>query len=157
MKQYVPFLADKQVEQDDSSALDEMRETLGEGENDPGTDENVEESSDENENMSDTDQGVEVEDLIEETVEETTQVENTTPPVTSGDGPYHIIAGAFSSQVNADRLAKKLQGEGLPASVIMNVGMHTVSMKSFASAADANASLTEMKSHSSGAWVLFKQ
>ncbi len=156
MKQYVPFLADEKVGDTESNALDEMRETMGGDKTDSNensdteNDEIIDKVNDENDEVD------VVEDPIDETTNET-PVNNTPLPITSGNDPYHIIAGAFSSQKNANRLAKKLQGEGLPASVIMNGGMHTVSMKSFSSAADANASLAEMKEYSGSAWVLFKQ
>lgn len=144
-KQYVPFLADNNSDDADADddVLDKMKETMGEEESN-GPDEIIDdpETSEEPGNEPDV---------------EEPPVENTPSPVTSSEnGPYHVIAGAFSSKVNADRLAKKLQDAGLPASVIMNGGMHTVSMKSFESVSDANASLAEMKGHSSGAWVLYK-
>ena len=145
----MPFLVDNAS--DDSDALDKMKEILGEDEsNDP--DENTEfdpdEIIDDSENPEESEDGPDVEEPT---------VENTSPPATSsGNGPYHVIAGAFSSRANAERLVKKLQDAGLPASVIMNGGIHTVSMKSFQNRSEANASLVEMKGHSSGAWVLYK-
>ena len=152
MKQYVPFLADEKVEDDEPSALDEMKETLGEIDSENGTNDD----DDSNEETIDDEEQDGSEEIIEEVIEDPVQVDNTPPPASSGNGPYHIVAGAFSSQENANRLAKKLQDAGLPASVIINGGMHTVSMKSFANAAEANSSLSSMKEHASSAWVLYK-
>lgn len=148
-KQYVPFLVDNAS--DDSDALDKMKEILGEDESndlDENTEFDPDEIIDDSENPEESEDGPDVEEPT---------VENTSPPATSsGNGPYHVIAGAFSSRANAERLVKKLQDAGLPASVIMNGGIHTVSMKSFQNRSEANASLVEMKGHSSGAWVLYK-
>jgi hypothetical protein len=154
-KQYVPFLADEESKEDKSGALDKMKETIGDDEiNDPDEVIDPDEIIDGSENPEEPSNGI---DESEPTVEEPPVETPPSPVISSAAGPYHVIAGAFSSRANADRLANKLQDAGLPSSVIMNGGMHTVSMKSFASISDANASLTEMKGHSSGAWVLYKQ
>ncbi|MGV3612096.1 MAG: SPOR domain-containing protein [Fluviicola sp.] len=83
-----------------------------------------------------------------------------TPKTTStasfdGTKPFHIIAGSFGSEANANRLAGKLQSKGFPeASVTMNGGMYRVSVKGFATLNEATAEAASVQSSVPGAWVM---
>ncbi|WP_430402566.1 SPOR domain-containing protein [Fluviicola sp.] len=83
-----------------------------------------------------------------------------TPKATSsatfdGSKPFHIIAGSFGSEANANRLASKLQSKGFgEASVTMNGGMYRVSVKGFSTLNEATAEAASMQSSIPGAWVM---
>ncbi|WP_294669412.1 SPOR domain-containing protein [uncultured Fluviicola sp.] len=72
-----------------------------------------------------------------------------------GSKHFHIIAGSFGSEANANRLAGKLQAKGFgEASVTMNGGMYRVSVKGFATLNEATAEAASIQSSVPGAWVL---
>ncbi len=72
-----------------------------------------------------------------------------------GTKPFHIIAGSFGSEANANRLAGKLQSKGFAeASVTMNGGMYRVSVKGFATLNEATAEAASIQSSVPGAWVM---
>lgn len=72
-----------------------------------------------------------------------------------GSKHFHIIAGSFGSEANANRLAGKLQSKGFSeASVTMNSGMYRVSIKGFATLNEATAEAANIQSSVPGAWVL---
>jgi outer membrane biosynthesis protein TonB len=72
-----------------------------------------------------------------------------------GSKHFHIIAGSFGSEANANRLAEKLQAKGFgEASVTMNGGMYRVSVKGFATLNEATAEAASIQSSVPGAWVL---
>jgi hypothetical protein len=72
-----------------------------------------------------------------------------------GSKHFHIIAGSFGSEANANRLAGKLQSKGFAeASVTMNSGMYRVSIKGFATLNEATAEAANIQSSVPGAWVL---
>lgn len=69
----------------------------------------------------------------------------------SGDSPYHIIAGSFGMEENANRMAKKLQDEGKDSKVLGKFDdMYMVSYASFASQAEASEAL---KSSGVKGWI----
>ena len=69
------------------------------------------------------------------------------------NGGFHIIAGAFSSEANANRMADKYRAEGYSVNVGLGRGMNLVSIKSFSTKAAANAGLTDLKSAVPKGWV----
>jgi cell division septation protein DedD/nucleoid DNA-binding protein len=72
-----------------------------------------------------------------------------------GSKHFHIIAGSFGSEANANRLASKLQSKGFgEASVTMNGGMYRVSVKGFSTLNEATAEAASLQSSVPGAWVL---
>lgn len=72
-----------------------------------------------------------------------------------GSKHFHVIAGSFGSEANANRLAGKLQSKGFAeASVTMNGGMYRVSVKGFATLNEATAEAASIQSSVPGAWVL---
>ena len=72
-----------------------------------------------------------------------------------GSKPFHVIAGSFGSEANANKLAGKLQSKGFgEASVTMNSGMYRVSVKGFATLNEATAEAATIQSSVPGAWVL---
>ena len=78
-------------------------------------------------------------------------------PVASG--AYHVIAGCFSNEANADKLLAQLRGEGLPARRIGQTakGLHIVTYASYASRREALQGLSQIKrEHSAEAWLLKK-
>ncbi len=83
-----------------------------------------------------------------------------TPKTTSaasfdGSKHFHVIAGSFGSEANANKLAGKLQSKGFgEASVTMNNGMYRVSVKGFATLNEATAEAANIQSSVPGAWVL---
>lgn len=83
-----------------------------------------------------------------------------TPKTTStasfdGSKHFHVIAGSFGSEANANKLAGKLQSKGFgEASVTMNNGMYRVSVKGFATLNEATAEAASIQSSVPGAWVL---
>lgn len=69
--------------------------------------------------------------------------------------PYHIIAGSFSTEENANRLAKKLASQGKSPSVLGDSnGKYRVSTSSFSSNSEAMQALSTEKADFPNAWVL---
>lgn len=166
LKQHVPFLADD-LEKDSLDTIDYKSQKLKSA-NDksreyiPKTEKSeLDESTAEN--------GIEDGTAKPKTVEKQTTVEKpkvveksevkkprTTISSSSG-GHYHIIAGAFSSVENANRLVTDFKKQGLSgASVVKNGELHAVSMQSYATSEQANADLNKMNRIASGAWILYK-
>lgn len=74
-------------------------------------------------------------------------------------GNYHIIAGAFRFEENADKKIEQLKNEGFsPRKIGQNkFGLHQVVYTSVATRAEALSSLRSIKkSHNSHAWLLVK-
>lgn len=72
-----------------------------------------------------------------------------------GSKHFHVIAGSFGSEGNANKLAGKLQAKGFSeASVTMNNGMYRVSVKGFGTLNEATAEAANIQSSVPGAWVL---
>jgi cell division septation protein DedD len=68
---------------------------------------------------------------------------------------FHVIAGSFGSEANANKLAGKLRNQGFSeASVTKNSGMYRVSVKGFATLNEATAEAANIQSSVPGAWVL---
>lgn len=83
--------------------------------------------------------------------------QNTTGSSATFDGSkhFHVIAGSFGSETNANKLAGKLQSKGFnEASVTKNSGMYRVSVKGFSTLNEATAEAASMQSAIPGAWVL---
>ena len=151
VKQHIPFLADVEEEKD-NNAIEEMAETLG---LDDEEDSNAEEEEVQEEEVVSDEEEI-TEEITEDPVEEQaveTPVE-TQNNYGSNDLPFHLIAGSFSSEANATRLVEKLKTQGFPAKVLPGGGMHMVNIKSYATAADAQAGRSEVSSVSPKAWVL---
>lgn len=85
------------------------------------------------------------------------KTQNTGGSTASFDGSkhFHVIAGSFGSEANANKLAGKLQSKGFSeASVTMNNGMYRVSVKGFSTLNEATAEAATIQSSVPGAWVL---
>ena len=67
--------------------------------------------------------------------------------------PYHIIAGAFTSERYANRLGDKLRSEGYTIKVGKGSGMMLVSIKSFPTITEAKAGLVDLKTVAPKGWV----
>lgn len=137
LKQHVPFLADtKTVSTSSTAAIDEK---------DDNTTSETENNSTE-----------EIESEVIEEIPEQIEPEVKEEPVNysnDGDLPFHIIAGAFSSEENANRLGEKLKAEGYSVKIGSGAGMTLVSIKSFATKAEAQVGINELKSVAPKAWV----
>ncbi len=163
VKQHIPFLADAPAnETEENEAYDEMAETLGLDEEDNnsedanGSNEEIQEETDGGDEMMEdaspeTEEKIEVE---EAPVAEETPVQEQAPVSTSSGGPFHLIAGSFSSEENANRLVERLKSEGYPARIMFGSGLHMVSVKSYPTRADANAGKSEVSGVAPKAWVL---
>lgn len=72
-----------------------------------------------------------------------------------GSKHFHIIAGSFGSETNANKLAGKLRNQGFSeSSVTMNNGMYRVSVKGFSTLNEATTEAANIQSSVPGAWVL---
>lgn len=72
---------------------------------------------------------------------------------------YHVIAGAFSSQANAENRVKQLKKKGYKANVVgkSSKGLYLVSYQSFEKRSDANIYSKRLKSKKKlDSWVLSK-
>lgn len=86
----------------------------------------------------------------------------TKPASTSGSSTsfdssksFHVIAGSFGSEANANKLAAKLRSQGFSeAAVTMHNGMHRVSVKGFSTLNEATAEAAKVQGSVPGAWVL---
>ena len=82
----------------------------------------------------------------------TNQVGQTT--TSESELPFHVIAGSFSSAINANRLGEELSAKGYTVKVGRgNGGMIVVSFKSFKTRTEAQAELNELKQVAPNAWV----
>ncbi|MEJ6583108.1 MAG: SPOR domain-containing protein [Crocinitomicaceae bacterium] len=134
LKQHIPFLADTSI----TDSTEKKDKTL------------VKELEDEVEPT------IESEPELEEPVNEVEEPEKVieTPPATYGnDLPFHIIAGAFGSEANATRLGEKLKSEGYTVKVGPGRGMTLVSIKSFATKAEAQTGINKLLSVAPNAWI----
>jgi outer membrane biosynthesis protein TonB len=86
-----------------------------------------------------------------------TKPKSTTSSSATFDGSkqFHIIAGSFGSETNANKLAGKLQSQGFEStSVTMNNGMYRVSIKGYSTLNEATSEAGKVQSKVPGAWVL---
>lgn len=136
LKQHVPFLADK-TSTENSKEKEDFEEIADETP--------IEEEVETQEEVI-SEEEVEPVEVIEKTVE--------APQEFSGsDLPFHIIAGAFSSEANATRLGEKLRNEGFNVKVGPGKGMTLVSVKSFSTREEAQKGLSELKAVAPNGWV----
>lgn len=79
--------------------------------------------------------------------------------VTAITGPYHIIAGAFRFEENADKKISQLEEQGFfPKKIGQNkYGLHQVVYGSYANKETALKKLREAKSDNKAAWLLVKK
>ncbi|MBL4862055.1 MAG: SPOR domain-containing protein [Crocinitomicaceae bacterium] len=148
VKQNIPFLADKKEVKADKSDFDEMKETIH-------GDEDEQHVTDEGNNEDVKDQEMINEQVTDEVQDEPIQEDTQSDPIIDvpDDLPFHIIIGAFSSEANAKRLAEKMRAEGYPAIAGPGRDLTLVSIKSFATRAEANAGLAELKGVAPEGWV----
>ncbi|OFZ19949.1 MAG: hypothetical protein A3D92_20310 [Bacteroidetes bacterium RIFCSPHIGHO2_02_FULL_44_7] len=142
VKQHIPFLADTETTLDkESDPVDVMEESDDASDAEEATDQ-VDENQAEN-----TEEPIEA---PEETVSPPTpEVSNNS----SGELPWHWIAGSFSVEANANRLAGKLRDQGLSSKVMQVGGMYFVSAKAFASKEAALAGKSELNAAAPSAWL----
>jgi len=112
--------------------------------------------------------------IVEKTVQEKVQsriqeatffIENPLPAVTlnvteNAIKPYHIVAGSFRNQANADRIFNELQSLGFePIRLEQNsFGLFPVLYGSFSSYTEAQIKMKEIhKTHNKEAWLLIKE
>ncbi len=156
VKQQLPFLADNTATETEDKLEDSNPTEEGlivEEETEISDDDSIEDEIDE-----ETEEGITIEEIPEEglktieepIVEQEVVTENTDY---SAELPYQIIAGAFSEEANALRLVEKLKGEGYPALQMKKGSKYMVSVKSFATRADAQAELSAIKEVASGGWI----
>lgn len=152
VKKHLPFLAEEFKLEQAPNELDEMKETLG-----------ITEDDEDVENETDTLNYTESTELLDENEDISSQTESADSEVAeelkvtsypeATSGKYHIIAGAFSSIDNANRMAAKLNEGGYQASVKMQGSLHFVSAKAFDSKEAANSELSNVRTIASNAWV----
>lgn len=152
VKKHLPFLAEEIKTDQAPNELDEMKETLG-----------ITEDVEVVQNETDTLNYTESTELLDENEDISSQTESADSEVAeelkvtsypeATSGKYHIIAGAFSSLDNANRMAAKLNQGGYQASVKMQGSLHFVSAKAFHSKEAANSELSNVRTIASNAWV----
>ncbi len=143
-KQHIPFLADKTEQNDlsETSQLEQMEELL-KGDANENDEEVIKE-----EDLLEEDMTQEKETAKEEVIEKVVNTQNS-----DQDLPFHIIAGAFTSESNADRLGEKMRVAGYQVKVGKGRGMNLVSIKSFATRAEAQSNLSSLKDVAPNGWV----
>lgn len=130
---------------------EELAEGQNKTQNSQSTTQNDEGEVTENEDSKTTQEEVQI-NVPEPEVQEQTVVDVpeepqpvTTPtPVTKGNGQYHIIAGSFASQSNAQRFAEKLNSSGTSATIIESRGLYRISLGSFSSRPEAKDALQRL-------------
>lgn len=166
LKQYVPFLADEEVEKPEEKSLkEEMYETIhGAKENEANEEEitalqkEMEEMLGEDNSTPKSEPEVVEKPKVTEKPKAVEKPKVTAPAVSSSSsGPYKVIAGAFSSQENANRLASEFKAKGYSSEVFMKGELHTVSIQSYATSEEANANLGKLQGLAPGAWIYFKR
>lgn len=103
---------------------------------------------------------IESEDVANEPKEEILVEKNETAiDAVSNSGQFHIVAGCFSEERNAEKLQKRLSASGLPSRRIGKTtkGLHIVTYASFSSRREALEALPKIKAEQSKeAWLLKK-
>jgi nucleoid DNA-binding protein len=77
---------------------------------------------------------------------------------TTATMPYHVVAGAFSSEANAQKAVRELTAKGFKARRLgKNRGLFAVAYGSYATLAEANENMRKIKQSENGdAWLLVK-
>ncbi len=164
LKNKIPFLAQEEKTYNIEDNVEEAKEelTIAEEELENNTDANEtvdEESLTEEEDDLSTEEvtpdeaittPIETAKNSEEIAEE---VSKTTSQENYASGNYHIIAGAFSSEANANRLMDDLRNKGYSPQMKTGVKLHKVSIQSFSSSSDANTALKTIKNEYPNAWI----
>lgn len=141
LRQHVPFLADVKEKKDEKKPIDEMKKSIGK--------EEIEEPQENTEVVEENNEVVE--EPIEEIISQPVIKKST---ISSDGGSFHIVAGAFSSSENANRLVQKLKDAGYPATTIERGSQTVVSVKSFATRAEAQAAVSTVQDVAPKGWVL---
>ncbi len=159
VKQHIPFLADEEKkDKKEKRPIDEMKKIMGIDGEENKSDAETENSSNEEASTSDSaETETETETMTEEKVA-APEPEVKTPKESKlvnapSNGSYHVIAGAFSSSENAERLAANLKAQGYPVIIGSSNGLNLVSIKSFSTKQEAENSLAELKGVAPKAWV----
>jgi len=73
--------------------------------------------------------------------------------------PYHVVAGAFSTEANAQKAVKELTAKGFKARRLgKNRGLYAVAYGSYTTHAEANESMQKIKrTENRDAWLLVKE
>lgn len=74
--------------------------------------------------------------------------------------PYHVVAGAFKDEANADKAMRQLKAKGFNATMLgkTKFGLYAIGYGSFATHAEAKASMLDIrKNHDREAWLLIKE
>jgi hypothetical protein len=72
-------------------------------------------------------------------------------------GNYHVIAGCFSVQSNAENLVKELNAQGYSAAILdKSKGLHRVTAGGYGSRDAANSALDQLKGSGKSGWILKK-
>ncbi|WP_313808287.1 SPOR domain-containing protein [Flavobacterium sp.] len=107
-----------------------------------------------------------VQEKVQHTIQEATFfIENPLPAVTlnlkeNNKKPYHIVAGSFRNESNAERIFEDLKSKGFePIRLEKNqFGLYPVLYGSFSSYAEAQLKMKEIQqSHNKEAWLLIKE
>ena len=142
LKQHIPFLADKVEVVEGSQEANDIVDTAEEDESDTAQEEDI----------APEDKG---EDVVEDEPVPVEPIDKTpaTNEYNETDLPFHVIAGAFSSEENARRLGDKFTSEGYSVKVGPGRGMNLVSIKSFSTRAEAQQGLSELKGVAPNGWI----
>ena len=94
-------------------------------------------------------------EIVEEIIE-TPMAEEVATPITTQQHTFYIIAGAFSKQRNADKMAAKLKKRNYNAEIVEGGNLMRVSYNSFTNKETAILALKEIKRENPSAWLLTK-
>ena len=154
VKQHIPFLADS-PQATDKDKPEKMKQITGENkQTESSTDQIIaSESTQVNDTNIDVNEESGKELAEEQAVDTETKEEVTSEAPSSNKNTFHIIAGAFSSESNAKLLGNKLRAKGYEVKVGRGRGRNLVSIKSFATRAEANQALAEFKEEAPNCWI----
>jgi hypothetical protein len=93
--------------------------------------------------------------IVEEIIE-TPMIEEVATPIITQQHTFYIIAGAFSKQRNADKMAEKLKKRNYNAEIVEGGNLMRVSYNSFTNKETAILALKEIKRENPSAWLLTK-
>jgi cell division septation protein DedD len=113
----------------------------------------MDEANPESEKLDSEEQESLEEDIPEEITQEPEEKKIEPTITTSSNGSFHIIAGAFSSAVNAERFGNKMRDEGYTVKVGPGKGMSLVSIGSYPTRSEAENALSSVRSSHPGSWV----
>lgn len=153
VEKYLPFLASNESQATSNDELDKMKALL-EGETVKEETSPIESDTTETEaEIEPIEPTMPQEEELPTVDSEIEQKSTTTESLSGTDLRFHLIAGAFASEDNANRLADEMRSRGYTVRIGKGNGLNLVSIKSFNTRAEAIQAQSSVRADAPSAWV----